>query len=128
MKRTAFPFLLVTLVLASCSKSKQSEVTSASIFFGRWANSYGDTAQFTRLSSGKYVLIYKDSCPNNPSVVEYKIISNKLTLRDDISNPQVYRKVETFKWVQTGRAFEVKAHDWHLCMSNDLKIEFTKLE
>lgn len=126
MKQIAFSSFIFFLVLFSCTKSNQP--TNESTFYGKWVTTHGDTVQFTRLSNGKYILLYKAFCPGNSSPVEYTIKSNKLALKDDLSNPTEYRAVESFNWLQYNKTFEAKAHDWYTCMSNDLKIVFTKIE
>ena len=127
MKLIAFFSFIIILVLLSCAKPQPIEVDDQSVFYGRWVNTYGDTSQFTRLSNGRYVLLHKEFCPNSLSSVEFIIVNTKLALKDDVSNPAQYRVIESFNWLQTNRVFEVKAHDWYPCVSNDFKIVFTKI-
>lgn len=128
MKQIAFFSFTVILVLLSCAKPQPIVVDDRSVFYGIWVDTYGDTSQFTRLSNGRNVLLHRKFCPNSSSSFEFTVANMKLALKDDLSNPSQYRIIESFNWLQTNRVFEVKAHDWYPCMSNDLKIVFTKIQ
>lgn len=125
MKQFFFLAALSPGFFFSCTKPQPIEVADQPIFYGRWKANYGDTVQFIKVN-GKDFLIDKKRCDS--ATVEFSISNNKLSLKDDVSRPLVYRTIESFNWLLFNRKFEAKAKDWSICISNDLKFEFTRVD
>jgi hypothetical protein len=118
---------LIAIFIFSCKKDKE---TAESVFFGKWKASYGDTIEFRRVN-GKNILNYDRSL--NPTMplttgIEYSYRDGKLGIKDGLASFGSYRVLQSFKWLDEGRSFEVQGVEWFVFLSSTgTYFTFTKI-
>ena len=125
--RLIFSFI-VLFVMASTFISCQKESTTTSIY-GQWKTNYGDTITFSK-ENGKNMLTYDQSLNADRPVdtkIEFTYSDNKLGILDGL-NGNDFRMLQSFKWKQRGRSFEVQGIEWFLFVnSTNTYFTFTKI-
>ena len=131
MKKQPLPVaccFLIAVLIFSCKKEKG---VSSEIFLGKWKTSYGDTIQFSK-AYGKNIVSYDLSM--NPTMpanrdFEYSYRNGKLGIRDGFSSSfNGFRYLQTFRWLDEGRSFEVLGAEWLLILSStSVYFTFTKI-
>jgi len=121
-------YFLIAVLLFSCKKEKG---VSSEIFLGKWKTSYGDTIAFSRVN-GENIVSYDLSM--NPAMpanrdFEYSYRNGKLGIKDGFSSSfNGFRYLQTFKWLDEGRSFEVQGAEWLLILSStSVYFTFTKI-
>jgi hypothetical protein len=101
----------------SCNKDN-SEANA--LFYGKWKTSYGDTIQFAN-EGGKDMLRYDVSgsaAVPGTGYYEFTYRYNKLGMKDELSSLGRFRFLQSFRWLDTGRSFEVQGIEWFTFMSS----------
>lgn len=121
------PAFAATVMIFSCSKEKD---TDEAPFYGLWATSYGDTIRFYKLN-GKSMIAYNNSMNPSPTAVnsyEFAYMMNKLLIKDGMPGARNFRVLQTFRWIQEGRSFEVLGIEWFMFISSSTtRFTFTKI-
>ena len=98
--------------------------------FGQWKTSYGDIILFSKVN-GENMLSYNVSM--NPSLPAHKkkefiYQDNKLGIKDGLNDPGNFSFLQTFKWQQAGKSFEVQGIEWVAFLaSTSTWFTFTKI-
>jgi hypothetical protein len=126
----AFIFLLVIgFAFWGCHKNKSDD---SNIFYGTWikGNRTGDTLVFYQ-KNGKNVLSFNMSFNPlffAPSDAEYFYKNGKLSYRY-INYPDASFNIESFKWKQVGKEFEIRGIELYSFMSaSNVYFTFQKIQ
>ncbi len=120
--------ILICLAILFCCRKENRE--RSELFFGQWKTSYGDTILFSEIN-GKNILSYNVSLNAFLPVhtqKEFIYRNKKLGLKTGVNVPGNFSFLETFKWHQTGKSFEVQGIEWFPFLSSTLTYyTFTKI-
>ena len=117
----AVAFTFMALSFGGCSKEQE---TKATLLTGTWmrGTNAGDTLIFT-INNDKNVLRYNNSF--NPALpanteTEYKYQQSKLSLRNFMTAQNDFYIIQSFKWNQEGKEFEVLGYEIFPFMSSTI--------
>ncbi len=127
--RQLFSFTILLVMVSVFISCQKKDTTPNSSLYGQWKTSYGDTITFSQ-ENGKDILTYDLSLNASMPVdtkKEFTYRDNKLGILDGL-NGNDFRILQTFKWKQEGRAFEVQGIEWFLFVnSTNSYFTFTKI-
>jgi hypothetical protein len=104
-------FLFAMSILFSCSKEEHND---ASRLYGQWKASYGDTITFARVNCRNMMSRDNSMNPLAPmtSMTEYSYRNGKFSLKIDPSATFANRPLNSFRWLEEGKSFEVQGVEW----------------
>ncbi|MBS1576482.1 MAG: hypothetical protein JST09_14355 [Bacteroidetes bacterium] len=112
-------FFISSLVILIFNACRQDDVPENNPLYGQWKTSYGDTITFS-IENGRNILTYDMSLNASMPVdtkKEFIYRDNKLGLLDGL-NGNDFRMLQTFKWKEQGKSFEVQGVEWFLFISS----------
>jgi hypothetical protein len=124
----ALLIITASVVFLSCNKEKQEDINQ---FYGKWKASYNDTIEFFRSGNINIVRYDKSMSPSvpDPPDNEYTFKNNKLGIKNGLNGPDQFYFLDSFKWIEKGKKFEVQGIDWFLFLSStQVYFTFTKIE
>jgi hypothetical protein len=134
LKKQLLPFVVLlafsAAFLIACKKNNNEDNPEASLFYGKWKTSYGDTIIFSS-SNNKNMLNYDISL--NPAFAprannEYTYKDQKLGVKDGFGSPGSFRFFDSFRWIQRGSEFEIQGIQWFMFISSmGTYFTFTKI-
>lgn len=121
--------IILSFYVINCSSCQQDDIPANNSLYGQWKTSYGDTITFS-VENGKNILTYDMSMnPDLPvhTKKEFNYSGNKLGILDGL-NGNDFRTLQTFKWTEEGKSFEVQGVEWFLFLnSTNTYFTFTKI-
>lgn len=123
MSRLLIALGILWIAAGSCSKNKESKATELT---GTWikGSNAGDTLYFIE-QNGKNILRYNASFNAGlPAFteIEYRYVNRKLALKNFLAQPGSYYPIESFRWLQQGREFEVLGYQLFPIMSSTITV------
>lgn len=113
-------FIITAVIIFAFCSCKKVDSDNNALFYGKWKTSYGDTILFSN-DGGKDMLRYNVSySPAVPGSGYYEFTygNNKFGMKDELSIPPRFRFLQSFRWLETGRSFEVQGIEWFTFMSS----------
>jgi hypothetical protein len=128
-KLSSVIMLLTVTIIASISCTRDNQPAADPSLYGSWKTSYGDTITFSK-ENGKDILTYNMSLNAVLPVhtkKAYSFQNDKLSIHDGPSATD-FRTINTFKWQEKGRSFEVQGIEWFMFLSSTATwFTFTKI-
>ena len=130
MKKPSYIILLIQAIVLFFLSCKKENDSAASVFYGKWKTSYGDTITFYR-TNDKNIIAYDASMnPTMPVTSNYEFIykNTNLGIKDGLSGTGDFRFLRTFRWIQQDQTFEVQGIEWFSFISSTMTyFTFTKI-
>ncbi len=119
--RLCYPVIVIqaVIIFTLCSCNKNDSDNNA-LFYGKWKTSYGDTILFSNEGSKdmlRYNVSYSPAVPGSGHY-EFTYRNNKLGMKDELSTLGRFRFLQSFRWLETARSFEVQGIEWFTFMSS----------